>query len=180
MIKLEIGIANLLMRTKLTPIKDELLTLIKSYPSGTVFYYDFEEIQGINTSGVDELIAKVMKHLISNEEDKFLVLKNLKEEMYEHRFNIDYSLSRLDIGIVEMLPDGKAMFLGKVSDTHKELLELVYDNQKISARAITDLTGKKLSLVSTHLNKLHSLRLINRKEELLIDGGRQYIYQGLF
>ncbi|GIN23393.1 hypothetical protein [Siminovitchia fordii] len=180
MIKLNIGEKSLLMRKRLTPIKEEIVNKIKSSPSGTVFYYDFEEIDGINTSGVDELIAKVVNYLISSEVDKFLILKNLKEELYEHRFNIDYSLSRLEFGIVEMMPSGEAKFLGKISDTYKEILDQIYRDKNVTARSIADLTGKKLPLVSTHLNKLYSLRLINRKEELLIEGGRQYIYQSLF
>jgi hypothetical protein len=170
---------HLLMRKNLTSLKDEIIESIGNNPSGSIFYYDFSKIQGINTSAIDELIAKVIKHIISNVEDKYLILINLQEP-YEHRFNIDNSLEQLDVGIIEMLPDGNAEFLGKISDTHKELLEIIYKNKSTTAREIVDSTGKKLSLVSTHLNRLYTLRLIMRREELLIDGGRQFVYQSLF
>lgn len=183
MIKLELhmsGSAHLLVRTALVPIREDIINRISQYPKGTIFFYDFSAVKGINTSGVDEIIAKVMKHLISNDQEKFLVITNLMEEMYEHRFNIDYSLSRLDVGVVEKMPDGKANFLGKVSESHRELLEMIYQEKHVTARGIADKTGKKLSLVSTHLNKLFSLRLISRREEQLLDGGRQFVYHSLF
>ncbi|UOY92509.1 hypothetical protein MUG87_19190 [Ectobacillus sp. JY-23] len=172
--------AHLLVRTVLVPVREGIINCINQYPKGTIFFYDFSTVKGINTSGVDEIIAKVMKYLISNDEEKFLILTNLMEEMYEHRFNIDYSLSRLDVGIVEKMPGGKANFLGKISESHREMLEMIYQEQHVTARGIADKTGKKLSLVSTHLNKLFSLRLINRCEEQLLDGGRQFVYHSLF
>ncbi|HDR7766551.1 winged helix-turn-helix transcriptional regulator [Bacillus paranthracis] len=183
MIKLELLVSNnpyLLVRQTLIPLKEEIINRIDQHSKGTIFFYDFSEIKGINTSCVDEIIAKVMKHLISSKEEKFLILTNLMEDMYEHRFNIDYSLSRLEVGIVEQMPDGEANFIGKISDSHRELLEMIYEQKRVTARAIADQTGKKLSLVSTHLNKLFSLRLINRREDQLLDGGRQFVYESLF
>jgi hypothetical protein len=171
---------HLIIRKNLIPFREQLVSKIISSPKNTIFYYDFSNIKGINTSGADEIIAKVMTHLIQNEEDKFMILTNLKEELYEHRFNIDYSLNRLDVGIVEKLPDGEANFIGKVSETHRELLHLIYKHKQVTARSIADEWDKKITLASTHLNKLHTLRFIKRQEEQLIDGGRQFVYESLF
>jgi hypothetical protein len=179
-IKLEVGVATLLMRKTLSPIRERIINQIQSYDGEVVFFYDFSGIDGINTSGIDEIIAKVMNYLINYEDNKFLILINLKEEDFEHEFNIDYSLSRLDVGVIAKKPNGNPAFLGKISDTHKELLEIVYRASEMTARELADKTGKKLSLISTHLNKLHTLKLLRRKEELLVDGGRQFIYKSLF
>ncbi len=171
---------NLIVRKYLIPIKERIISQIAQNPKGTVFYYDFSKVKGINASGVDEIIAKVVKYLIENEEDKFLFLTNLMEDLYEHRFNIDYSLNRLEVGIVERTKTGETHFLGKISDAHRELLNHVYLQKEVTARAISDQFDKKITLVSTHLNKLYSLRLIRRREEQLTDGGRQFIYESLF
>ncbi|OZI13055.1 hypothetical protein CEW92_03470 [Bacillaceae bacterium SAS-127] len=170
---------NLIIRRKLVPVKEKIIFQITTAPKGTIFYYDFSNVEGINSSGVDEIIAKVIKYLI-NEEDKFIYITNLREEYYEHRFNIDNFLkNRSKIGVVERIGD-KALFLGDISDTQKDLLERIYIEKEVSARNIADETGKKLNLISTHLNTLYKNRLIQRVEEQLPDGGRQYIYKSLF
>lgn len=170
---------NLIVRTKLIPIRENIISQINSAPRGTVFYYDFSEIQGINGSGVDEIISKVVKHLIS-EEDKFLFLKNLQEDVYEHRYNIDSFLkNRSKIGVVEKTTGGFG-FLGDVSEKHKDLLNYIYIHKETTARNIADEFGKSLTLISTHLNALYKNRLIQRFEENLEEGGRQFIYKSLF
>ncbi|MEW9576410.1 hypothetical protein U9K47_13510 [Bacillus toyonensis] len=171
---------NLIIRNNLVPIKEKIITQISLTDSNTVLYYDFFKIKGINTSGVDEIVAKVAQHIIKNEKDKFLFLCNLQEEGYEHRFNIDHALNNMGIGIIEKLAEDQASFLGKISDTHKELLNEVYECKKVTARMLADKLDKKITLLSTHLNTLYTNRLIMRKEELLPDGGRQFVYESFF
>ena len=174
------GDNHLLVRNTLIPLRKSILKEIDTAPKGTIFYYDFSSIGGINTSGVDEIIAKVLNCLITQQEDKYLILTNLQDDDYEHRFNIDSALERLDVGVIEQLASGMANFLGKISSTHKELLTVIYREKNVTARYIADLEDKKITLISTHLNKLYSNRLIRRTEEILSDGGRQYIYTSLF
>ncbi|MFC9542266.1 MarR family transcriptional regulator [Lysinibacillus sp. NPDC056959] len=170
---------NLIVRKKLIPVRESIILQIDSSPPNTIFYYDFSKIEGINGSGVDEIISKVIKYLMTVE-DKFLFLDHLREEYYEHRYNIDSFLkNRAKIGIVERTSDGPN-FLGDISDTQKDILIFVYQNKHTTARIIADEFEKKLSLISTHLNTLYKNRLIRRVEENLEDGGRQFIYKSLF
>jgi predicted HTH transcriptional regulator len=171
---------NLIIRRKLEPIRESIIAQIKSSPEGTLFYYDFSKVEGINGSGVDEIISKVIKHLVEEESDKFLFITNLREEYYEHRFNIDNFLkNRTKVGIVEQVNE-QANFLGDISDTQKELLELIYKQKEVTARYLSDILDKKLSLISTHLNTLYKNKLIKRTEEQLQEGGRQFLYKSLF
>lgn len=171
---------NLIIRNKLEPVRKHIISQISNAPNGSIFYYDFSKIEGINGSGVDEIIAKVIKHLIENEVDKFIFITNLREDYYEHRFNIDNFLkNRNKVGVVERNNE-EPRFLGEISETLKEILHIVYEEKNITARYLSDLTGKKLSLASTHLNTLYKNRLINRVEEQLNDGGRQFVYKSLF
>lgn len=170
---------NLIVRKKLIPIREKIISQIDSTPKGTIFCYDFSKIEGINGSGVDEMISKVIKHLMSVE-DKFLYLENLREEYYEHRYNINSFLkNRSKIGVVEKTADG-FNFLGDISETQKDLLNYIYSHKQSTARDIADEFGKKLSLISTHLNTLYKNRLIRRFEENLEEGGRHFIYKSLF
>lgn len=170
---------NLIVRKKLIPIRERIISQIDSSPNGAIFTYDFSEVEGINGSGVDEIISKVVKHLLELE-DKFLFIENLREDYYEHKFNIDGFLkNRSKIGIVEKSANGFD-FLGDISQTQKELLCYVYENKQVTARDVADELDKKITLISTHLNTLYKKRLIQRVEESLIEGGRQFAYRSLF
>ena len=170
---------NLIVRKKLIPVRESIISQINSSPNGTIFSYDFSSVEGINGSGVDEIISKVIKHLFEVD-DKFLFVENLREDYYEHKFNIDGFLkNRSKVGIVEKHADGVS-FLGDISQTQKELLSYVYENKKVTARDAADELDKKITLMSTHLNTLYKKRLIQRVEESLIEGGRQFTYKSLF
>ncbi|WP_191703502.1 helix-turn-helix domain-containing protein [Solibacillus merdavium] len=171
---------HLISRVKVAPIKDEILDIISKADIGTIFYYDFKDVQAINSSGVDEVISKVIRYLCDCENDKFLYFINLNNEVHEHTYNIETTLAGTKLAIVEKLSDGKANFIGDISGTHQKILEKVYLLKKTTAREVAELLNKQPNLMSTHLNSLYKQRLIRRVEEPLIEGGRQYIYQSIF
>lgn len=169
---------HLIIRTQLEEIRISIINEISKADKGSIFYYDFTGVGAINSSGIDEIIEKIIEYLINYEQDKFLYLANLQEE-FEHLYNIDKSLSsgnNVTVAKVNNAP----YFIGKISTTHKNILNLVYEYKRISARDLADMLGKQLTLISTHLNTLYKKKLIMRNEENLFDGGRQYIYRSLF
>lgn len=172
---------NLIIRRKLVPVRDSLIQQLIEAPRGSVFYYDFSDVRGINSSGVDEVIAKIIIYIIDNGLDVFVYLRNLQEKDYEHRYNIDNALKlRSKIGIVEREKSDQAYFLGDISKSLKIILTIVYKEKKVTARDMADKTGKKITLVSTYLNQLYKYRMVQRVEENLEEGGREYIYSSLF
>ncbi|OMP68710.1 hypothetical protein BTO28_01285 [Domibacillus epiphyticus] len=149
-------------------------------PKGTVFYYDMTEVDGINVSGVHEIITKIVSWMRESVQshDKYLYLDSLNEE-YDHEYNISSSLAGLKDCIVARTEEGH-LLLGHLGKTLTEILNIVYEKKKITARELSDEYGKKLTLASTQLSDLYNLRLITRDEIILEEGGRQFLYQSLF
>ncbi|WP_435165133.1 hypothetical protein [Paenibacillus glycanilyticus] len=171
---------NFLHRPSLKPLSNRILYEVKEAPRGTIFFYNMCDVEGINVSGVDEIIVKVLVWMKDNiqRHNKFLFLDYLNEE-YDHEYNIGSSL----LGIKECVvvkKDNTHLILGHLGKTLKEVVDIVYEKKSITARDLSDESGKKISLVSTQLSELFNLRLVNRNEVMLEEGGRQFIYQSLF
>lgn len=176
----ELKCKNLISRNAIIPIREKAIKEIQNAPEYTTFYYDFSDIKAITGSGIDEIITKVMNHLIEHEANKYLYLKDLREDDYEHKYNIDGFLkSRSKIGIVTKTHN-EVDFLGDISKTYLEILNIVYNKKSVTARDVADILNKQINVASTHLTKLYKQRLIMRKESPLIEGGRQFIYEPVF
>lgn len=171
---------NFLHRPSLQQLNSRIKSEISNASKGTVFFYDMSEVDGINVSGVDEIIVKVVLWMRDNAKthDKYLFLDSLNLE-YDHEYNIGSSLEGLKDCIMAR-KGADHLLLGHLGKVLKEVLDIVYEKKKISARHLSDEYGKKLNLASTQLSELYNLRLIARDEVLLEEGGRQYIYRSLF
>ncbi|MGI2295952.1 hypothetical protein [Paenibacillus sp. GXUN7292] len=171
---------NLLFRPKLMPIRESLMEQMSQAPVGTVFYYDMSQVEGINGSGTDEIIAKPIKEFIKHykTEDKYLVLMNLNQE-HDHIYNIDLTLKEENVTVVGK-QNNDIVIIGHIGDSLREILEIAHELGEVTARDIAERLDKKLNLTSTQLNKLNEMRLLKRYEVQLEEGGRQYIYRSLF
>jgi hypothetical protein len=171
---------SLIGRRIMIPLNQLVMQQIIDAPYGTVFIYDMEQVEGMNGSGIDEVIVKPLKWLRQElkTQDKYLYLINLSEEE-DHLYNLRKTLRDEDVVVVAQ--SGVSFeLIGDLGDASKELLELTYKHKQITARFASDSLGKKLNLVSTQLNKLHEQRLLKRQEEQLEEGGRQFVYSSLF
>ena len=169
---------HLINRNHLTDIKTQVVSNISQGPSNTIYYYDFKNIEAINSSGIDEILEQVINYVITDEITKYLYVTNLNDE-FEHVFNINRSLQATNKLLVAKLGDSYE-FLGNLSGALTEILHEVYKHKQVTARNLSDKSGKQLSLMSTHLNNLYKKRLVIKEEEYLIEGGRQFIYKSLF
>lgn len=171
---------NFLHRPSLKPLSDRIMLEIMNASYGTVFYYDMSEVEGINVSGVDEIIAKAVRWMRENvrSHDKYLFLDKLNEE-FDHEYNIGSSLEGIKDCIIAKSGDHYVL-LGHLGKSLREVLEIVYEKRKVTARDLSDEYGKKISLASTQLSELYNQRLIKRDEYILEEGGRQYEYRSLF
>ncbi|MEK5440106.1 MULTISPECIES: hypothetical protein [Paenibacillus] len=171
---------NLIGRRIMIPLNQLVMHQIIEAPYGTVFVYDMEQVEGMNGSGIDEVIVKPLKWLRQEfkAQDKYLYLINLSEEE-DHLYNLRKTLRDEDVVVVAQTGVSFEL-VGDLGDASKELLEFTYKHKQITARFASDSLGKKLNLVSTQLNKLHEQRLLKRQEEQLEEGGRQFVYSSLF
>lgn len=173
---------NWLNRPSLQVTKGRIMASIESAPKGTVFYFDLSPIESLNGSGTDELIGKTVKWLKENskEHDKYLFLDNLSpDDEFDHAYNIHISLEDAKVAV---MAKNKSSFiiLGYLGQALKDVLGFVYQNKETNAREVSESLDKKLTLASTQLSELYSLRLVSREEIQLSEGGRQYVYKSLF
>jgi hypothetical protein len=178
---------SLLNRTKLKSIRESMIEQIEIAPTHSIFRLDMEQIGDANGSGIDEVIAKPLKWVIeqyNNKQcDKYLFLENLSpEEEYDHAYNIKstFNIEQLCIMVKKNESYSILGYIGGNKNSLKEVLEFVYDRKKVTARDVVDVLGKQLNTASTQLSKLSERRLISRKEVQIPEGGRQFIYESLF
>lgn len=179
------GRINLLNRPSLAKVKDSVMKQIIEAPKGTIFCLDMSQAGDINGSGADEIIGKTVRWLIENADahDKYLYLTNLSpEEEFDHAYNITTALNIEKTCIVAKQGDSHLIigYLGGAKASLREVLNIVYELKEVTARDIADRLGKQLNTTSTQLSTLYSLRLIQRTETQLPEGGRQFIYKSLF
>ncbi|MFE5321471.1 hypothetical protein ACFQ88_22435 [Paenibacillus sp. NPDC056579] len=171
---------SLIGRRIMIPLNQIVMQQIIAAPFGTVLVYDMEQVEGMNGSGIDEVIVKPLKWLRKEykTQDKYLYLINLSEEE-DHLYNLKKTLRDEDVVVVAK--NGISLeVIGDLGEASKELLEFTYKHKLTTARFASDSLDKKLNLVSTQLTKLHELRLLKRQEEQLEEGGRQFVYSSLF
>jgi hypothetical protein len=171
---------SLIGRRLMIPLNQLVMQQITDAPYGSVLVYDMEQVEGMNGSGIDEVIVKPLKWLRQEykSQDKYLYLINLSEEE-DHLYNLRKTLRDEDVVVVAQ--NGVSFeIIGDLGGASKELLEFTYKHKQITARFAADSLDKKLNLVSTQLTKLHEQRLLKRHEEQLEEGGRQFVYSSLF
>jgi len=154
-------------------ISRELLLLA----AGKVMTLDFSGVGIIDFSCADECLAKLMTRLIAGEYgEKYLRLAGLGESQRE---NIHVALERKRLPALLMHPDGSWDCLGTITPHLRETLNLLVARGRISAREMVGLLDLELTTSSTRLGSLHRLRLARRRERVIDDGGREFVYEGL-
>lgn len=172
---------DLVGRRQTVPMKERIITVIESAPKGTIFYFDFNEVREVNGSGIHEIVVKPLQWLYDNykSHDKFLILKNLSEE-FDHLYNIQITCNKEKVTILAQAENSFEVIGSKAGNAHIELLKLVYLRKQVTASELAIFLDKKHTLIATHLNRLYEYRLLNREEDQLQEGGRQYVYHSLF
>jgi len=116
----------------------------------------------------------------NKDQGKSLYLQNLScEEEYDHAYNIRKGLADTDVCVLVREENGYQL-LGELGAKLIEVLDLVYKLKSVTAREVSEHLDKKLNLASTQLSDLYSMRLIERVEEQMPEGGRQFVYKSLF
>lgn len=155
-------------------VRERVIAAIQAVPRETVVQLDFDGVEFIDYSGADELIVMLMNRIVNNEMgSRYLVVANLLEW---HRENILVAFDRSKKHAILELRSQELYLLGKVKPMLVEVLETVYNHGVQTARRLSDATGNEINLSSTKLSQLYQQRLIVRNEEMLPEGGRQYIY----
>ncbi len=143
---------------------------------------DFSGMGSIDFSWADEVVAKIVSRLWSNEYgEKFLVLKGLNPSQEE---NIGVALERKRLAILTIGPGGWRV-IGSLNNYLIQTLKEVMKQKRLTLRQLSEKEKIGMNTSGTRLLNLYKKRLVLRiergddlKRETL-HRGRPYIYQSL-
>jgi hypothetical protein len=174
--ELKNGSIDLVTRPSGQVMRERIEKDILNEAENSVIALDFSKIGIIDYSCADEIVAKLISRLLSNEYgDKYLLLKGLNENQQE---NIEVALERKDLAVIAEKREGKKFLLGSLNNYLRETLELIVKNGRITARELADMVNIEANTSGTRLLNLYKKKLVVRKDEQR-DGARVWIYETL-
>ncbi|MEK6652389.1 MAG: STAS-like domain-containing protein [Nitrospirota bacterium] len=172
--ELKNGSADLVTRNSGQAIRERIERDIADEKDGEVIALDFSNIGVIDYSCADEIVAKLISRLVSNEYgDKYIVLTGLNENQKE---NIEVALERKDLAVMAATRDGKQTIIGNLNNYLQETLDLITKKGRITAGDLSTALKLPANTSGTRLLNLHKKRLVKRIDEIR-DGGRVWVYQ---
>ena len=143
---------------------------------------DFSGIGSIDFSWADEVVAKIVSRLWSNEYgERFLVLKGLNVSQAE---NIGVALERKKLAALSTGPGGWRI-IGSLNNYLAHTLNQVMKKRQLTLKELSEAEGIGMNTSGTRLLNLYKKRLVFRKEGIsgprkkVSHRGRQYVYQSL-
>ncbi len=174
--ELKNGSSDLVTRQSGQVIRERIKRDIEKEKDGEVIALDFSKIGIIDYSCADEIVAKLISRLLSNEYgDKYILLAGLNDNQKE---NIEVALERKDLAVIVDMKNGEKILLGNLNNYLKETLELIVKKGKITAKELSEIMKLEANTSGTRLLNLHKKRLVKRIDEIK-DGGRVWVYERL-
>ena len=171
--ELKNGSADLVTRNSGQVIRERIEKDIADEKDGEVIALDFSKIGVIDYSCADEIVAKLISRLVSNEYgDKYIVLTGLNENQKE---NIEVALERKDLAVVAEMRDKKKILIGNLNNYLQETLNFINKKGKVTAGDLSSALKLPANTSGTRLLNLYKKRLVKRIDEIR-DGGRVWVY----
>lgn len=174
--ELKNGSPDLVTRQSGLTVRERIEQDLQNEKSGSVVALNFSEISIIDYSCADEIVAKLISRLLGNEYgDKYIILTGLNISQKE---NIEVALERKDLAVVAYMRDGSSLLLGSLHNYLRKTLDVIQENDKITARDLADIMKLEANTSGTRALNLHKKRLVRRTEEIR-NGGRVWVYERL-
>jgi len=168
------GSKDLVTRPSGQAIRERIERDMEQELAGAVIGLDFSKIGIIDYSCADEIVAKLISRLLSNEYgDKYLLLIGLNENQKE---NIEVALERKDLAIMAEMKDAKRVVLGNLNNYLKDTLEFIVRKKKATSKDLSDARKLEANTSGTRLLNLSKKRLVKRVEEVRSDG-KIWVYE---
>ena len=172
--ELKNGSSDLVTRPSGQVIRERIEKSIQKEEEGSVVVLDFSNIGIIDYSCADEIVAKLISRLLSNEYgDKYILLRGLNENQQE---NIEVALERKELAVIAENREGNKFLLGSLNNYLRETLSLIVKNGRTTARELADILKIEANTSGTRLLNLYKKKLVLRKDEQR-DGARVWIYE---
>ena len=171
------GSRNLVTRETGRRMREALEERLQAEPEGEVVILDFKGVGILDYSCADEIVAKLISRLNAGEYgSRYFLLRGLNASQTE---NIEVALERKHLATFFLNEDKRWQVLGVLNNYLKETLDEVMSKGRITARDLADAQDLEINTSSTRLANLYKLQLVQRREELLSEGGRQFVYESL-
>jgi hypothetical protein len=171
------GSRNLVTRETGKRMREALEERLQAESPGEVIILDFKGVGILDYSCADEIVAKLISRLNGNEYgDRYLLLRGLNPTQKE---NLEVALERKHLAALFLNEEKKWEVLGVLNNYLMETLSEVMAKGRITARDLADAEDLEINTSSTRLANLHKIQLVQRREEVLSEGGRQFVYESL-
>jgi len=168
------GSKDLVTRPSGQAIRERVERDMEKEPDGAVVALDFSKIGVIDYSCADEIVAKLISRLLSNEYgDKYLLLIGLNDNQKE---NIEVALERKDLAVMAAMKDGKRVVLGNLNNYLKDTLDFIVKKKKATSKDLSDARKLEANTSGTRLLNLSKKRLVKRVEEVRNEG-KIWVYE---
>ncbi|QOR65791.1 hypothetical protein IM538_18575 [Cytobacillus suaedae] len=141
--------------------------------SADIIVLDFEGIKVIDFSCSDEIVVMLQENN-QRLRGKKVILANLTTS---HKENIHSALEMKKLAVWMKEKDDYKL-IGKLPKHLLQLLRTMLDQQKCTARHISDLTGEEITSISVKLGKLYKIGMLLREENRTSEG-MEFIYQSI-
>jgi len=172
--ELENGSSDLVTRRTGRVIRERIERDITEEDNGEVIALDFSKIGVIDYSCADEIVAKLISRLLSNEYgDKYILLTGLNDNQKE---NIEVALERKALAAAAEMRDGMRFLLGDLNNYLINTLDVIQKKGKITAKELSEIKKIEANTSGTRLLNLHKKRLVRKIDELR-NGARVWVYE---
>lgn len=155
-------------------IRQELIDRLLSYPEGMCLYLDFSEVDLIDFTGADELIAVLQARIKSREvPDRSICLIHLKPQ---HIANIQAALDAKKLASVYLDEDHTPQVLGTLNAYLSKTFDYVTRRKQVYSRQMADDMNIPANTSATRLLNLYYEHLVLRRDAPGEQGGKQYLY----
>lgn len=153
--------------------KDQLLAQLKALPANSVLVLDLGQVQFMDYSWADEVIASLLRASQRAKAPRFVVVRQPSQSVSE---SIAAAVSLHGLTCVQVDEKGSARVLGSLSPALLLTYNLAVARGQISAQDLPDTLSP--STKSNRLKELERRGLLYRVGEEIIDGGgRRFIYE---
>lgn len=164
-------------RTEGTRIREDIIKKLESEVVDIILPLDFNKVKFIDFSFADEMLGRLLRRIMSGDlGDKFVVLEGLSDSLRE---NLCVALKERELVCVFVKPNSEVEILGKLSEELKNTYFAAVKKGKITTRDIFEIDKMdNVSAASNRLTRLKEMGLLTKaKDEVVIGGGRQYVYE---
>jgi hypothetical protein len=168
-------------RSRGVRIRETLERRLKEEPV-TLVVLDFSGSGPVDFSWADEVVAKIVSRLCSNEYgERYLVLRGLTAAQTE---NIEVALERKKLAVLTTGPGGWRI-IGSLNNYLAHTLNQVMNKKQLTLKELSEVERIEMNTSGTRLLNLYKKRLVFRVENAagvnkeVHHRGRQYVYQSL-